>query len=1342
MQDISCDQMVPLSQMLKEAYSAERRAMEGCNDPLLPEASSPDQCYGSCADTNEDGEDFFPGLTAFLSQDEINKSLDLAMEAFGEDSLADSKVDENYALFTNSPFANFSESSSSPETKQICYEDLKTAQESSPITVANPEKIKKCQQLVTENTHIAAPKSKQMQNKDVLVNKKDPEKHPGPKAPSFIEELSSIFRSASKQEQNLSDDSSSPDSGYLSPKNQENISVKQFTAAWKNGSPHSSESNPTAAWRSGTAHSSDRPSGTPTPPHFTQKLKSQEVAEGNPVRLECRVSGNPEPLVRWFCEGKELSTSPDIQICKDGDLHTLVISEAFEDDTGRYTCTATNSFGSDNTSAEVYVEGASSSDSEGEISMLHTKLGDMPQVQKKTTSVSLTIGSPSPKNPKVNQLRSTLIQPLSTQRTMSPVSSPSGQDGLVSGPPVYTKPLQNVTASEGQVVVLECRVKGTPPLQVQWFRQGEEILDSPDFRILQKKPRSAAEPEEICTLVISETFPEDGGIFTCTASNQYGSVTSTAELVVCPVKAESTRNGVNAEDSEDFQDFPPPPPLTEISSLELPPKKNNTENVHVNELEIWPSVAALQLQLTPSNESVSQTNGIVNGKKCDDQPAVSPSPPEVLSPMKEPPPLLTKPKLDPEKLKALHEQVLLEQQALFSLQQLSSPPSPPLPPPPSFQELESSQQNSSQISLANSHGISSGAMQTTSTFNYARPKQFIAAQNAMSPSSGYLSPSSGSSCSSLTSPPTSHKQFSKASTSPFQHQYSSESEQPTSPSSPSFPPPPPPFLSPTSAGALPDFPLPPPPPPLPLSSSPPLPSAQVITSEGRNSPFSGLQSPAGFLSSVLPSQPPTLPVNSLGLPKGGNTMGFPKKNVRSTRIASDSEIQGTKDAVIQDLERKLRFKEERFNNGQQEYKVSSFEQRLISEIEYRLERSSVEESDDEVQHEEGESPGEMVAPFFDIRLKHYKVFEGMPVTFTCRVIGDPKPKIYWFKDGKQISKRSEHYKITREPDGTCSLHIAAVSLDDDGNYTIMSANPEGRTSCTGRMMVQAVNQRGRSPRSPPGHIRRPRSRSRDSGDENDTIQERHFRPHFLQAPGDMIVQEGKLCRMDCKVNGLPTPDLIWQLNGHTITPDNSHKMLVRENGVHSLIIEPCTARDAGIYTCIATNRAGQNSFTLELIVAAKEMHKAPAFIEKLQNTGVAEGYPVRMECRVSGVPFPQIYWKKENESLTHNTERISMHQDNHGYICMIIQPATKEDAGWYTVSAKNEAGIISSTARLDVYTQWQQQSQTPKLKKVRPSASRYAALTEKGLDVKAAFFPESSPVHLLTQPGLVESDDL
>lgn len=60
---------------------------------------------------------------------------------------------------------------------------------------------------------------------------------------------------------------------------------------------------------------------------------------------------------RWFCEGKELENSPDIQIVTNGELHSLVIAEAFEEDTGRYSCFASNFYGTDSTSAEIYVEG-------------------------------------------------------------------------------------------------------------------------------------------------------------------------------------------------------------------------------------------------------------------------------------------------------------------------------------------------------------------------------------------------------------------------------------------------------------------------------------------------------------------------------------------------------------------------------------------------------------------------------------------------------------------------------------------------------------------------------------------------------------------------------------------------------------------------------------------------------------------------------------------------------------------------------------------------------------------------------------------------------------------------
>uniref|UniRef100_A0A8C9CKQ2 Palladin n=1 Tax=Phocoena sinus TaxID=42100 RepID=A0A8C9CKQ2_PHOSS len=775
----------------------------------------------------------------------------------------------------------------------------------------------------------------------------------------------------------------------------------------------------------------------------------------------------------------------------------------------------------------------------------------MPQAQKKTTSVSLTIGSSSPKT----GVTTAVIQPLSVpvQQAPSPTSCLCRPDGPTAAcfPPVFTKELQSISASKGQAAVLECRVRGTPPLQVQWFRQGSEIQDSPDFRILQKKPRSTAEPEEICTLVIAETFPEDAGIFTCSASNDYGSATSTAQLVVTSANMDTcSYDSAGEASSGRFQPSPLPPPIWDTGSFELASQKP-AEIQHVTGPVFGLSSTAL-VQFAAERETNGVhpghgVNGVMNGRA--DGSKALPSAAVLLSPTKEPPPLLAKPKL-----------------------------------------------------------------------------------------------------------------------------------------------------------------------------------------------------------------------------------GFPKKASRTARIASDEEIQGSKDAVIQDLERKLRFKEDLLNNGQprltyeermarrllgadsatvfnvqepeeeaasQEYKVSSCEQRLISEIEYRLERSPVEESGEEAPC--GDASVESgVAPFFETKLKHFKIFEGMPVTFTCRVTGNPKPKTYWFKDGKQISPKNDHYSIRSDPDGTCSLHTAASTLDDDGNYTIMASSPQGRVSCTGRLMVQAVNQRGRSPRSPAGqpHGRRSRSRSRDSADEGEPIQERFFRPHFLQAPGDLTVQEGRLCRMDCKVSGLPTPDLSWLLDGKPIRQDSTHKMLVRENGVHSLIIEPVTARDAGVYTCMATNRAGHNSFSLELVVAAKEAHKPPVFLEKLQNTGVADGYPVRLECRVSGVPPPQIFWKKENESLTHSTDRVSLHQDNYGYVCLLIQGATKDDAGWYTVSAKNEAGIVSCTARLDVYTQWQQPPPSTKPKRVRPSASRYAALSDQGLDIRAAFQPEASPSHLMLSPGLVESEDL
>jgi hypothetical protein len=81
--------------------------------------------------------------------------------------------------------------------------------------------------------------------------------------------------------------------------------------------------------------------------------------------------------------------------------------------------------------------------------------------------------------------------------------------------------------------VLECRVPPVPePQRVQWFRNEVEIHTSPDYEISYHAG--------VCTLVISECFPEDSGKFTCTVTVN-GAPNSTTMFL--QVEGELTQSG-------------------------------------------------------------------------------------------------------------------------------------------------------------------------------------------------------------------------------------------------------------------------------------------------------------------------------------------------------------------------------------------------------------------------------------------------------------------------------------------------------------------------------------------------------------------------------------------------------------------------------------------------------------------------------------------------------------------------------------------------------------------------------------------------------------------------------
>uniref|UniRef100_A0A663MBL2 Ig-like domain-containing protein n=1 Tax=Athene cunicularia TaxID=194338 RepID=A0A663MBL2_ATHCN len=79
-------------------------------------------------------------------------------------------------------------------------------------------------------------------------------------------------------------------------------------------------------------------------------LKNKTVTEGESVTLECHISGHPQPTVTWYREDYKIESSMDFQITFKAGLARLVIREAFAEDSGRFTCTATNKAGSVSTS--------------------------------------------------------------------------------------------------------------------------------------------------------------------------------------------------------------------------------------------------------------------------------------------------------------------------------------------------------------------------------------------------------------------------------------------------------------------------------------------------------------------------------------------------------------------------------------------------------------------------------------------------------------------------------------------------------------------------------------------------------------------------------------------------------------------------------------------------------------------------------------------------------------------------------------------------------------------------------------------------------------------------------
>ena len=162
------------------------------------------------------------------------------------------------------------------------------------------------------------------------------------------------------------------------------------------------------------------------PPSFLTGLKPElSIKDGSRLELKVQVKGDPDPQVSWLKDGKTISSNEIMEVKYKNGMASVIINEVFPEDAGRYTCKATNTKGSVETSSKVII---------------------LPMEKKGVNGASNGSGPSAPK---------------------------------------VVQHVQSSTVKDGEPVTLTCNIGGAERFDVVWLHNEKEIKPSKDFEYKQ-----------------------------------------------------------------------------------------------------------------------------------------------------------------------------------------------------------------------------------------------------------------------------------------------------------------------------------------------------------------------------------------------------------------------------------------------------------------------------------------------------------------------------------------------------------------------------------------------------------------------------------------------------------------------------------------------------------------------------------------------------------------------------------------------------------------------------------------------------------------------------------------
>uniref|UniRef100_A0A8C3XYG7 Hemicentin-1 n=1 Tax=Catharus ustulatus TaxID=91951 RepID=A0A8C3XYG7_CATUS len=266
------------------------------------------------------------------------------------------------------------------------------------------------------------------------------------------------------------------------------------------------------------------------------------------------------------------------------------------------------------------------------------------------------------------------------------------------------------------------------------------------------------------------------------------------------------------------------------------------------------------------------------------------------------------------------------------------------------------------------------------------------------------------------------------------------------------------------------------------------------------------------------------------------------------------------------------------------------------------------------------------------------VLLGESVQLLCNATGVPTPDVQWLKDGKTIAS-DELQRIRVTSDGS-TLNISRALTSDTGKYTCVATNPAGEEDRIFNLNVYV-----------PPTI----ANSKDEAEE-------------LTALLDTSLN------IECAAAGTPPPQLHWLKNGLPLSVSSQIKLL---SAGQILRLARVQISDTGVYTCVASNRAGVHNkhFNLQVLVPPS-LDNAGGTEEVL----VLRGGAAALGCVSNGSPVPTVSWLKDGLALPVGA---GLSSSRSGMVLQVLR-AEPADTGTYTCVASNAAGQSSKHFDLKV----------------------------------------------------------